>query len=229
MITDKQNYLNLLQNIQGQNPSLSLDEARRRAWVHHNHRMFEAASSVDSPSSGAGAGGSATENYINQVDTIWLYPQSDINTHLGTYQITGNTYQTIGLSPSYTFTKEGNIYSFSDVLDIVHFFESVYNVTAVSQPIGNAGYSCGVGTRTVARRADRLILQLNSGFKVVEWALMRQLTDQADLPSGGNSPQGTIGWANIYCDWDLDGIQDPNSSAAGTFSNLIDGLIFARI
>jgi len=34
---------------------------------------------------------------------------------------------------------------------------------------------------------------------------------------------------NIYCDWDLDGIQDPNSSAAGTFSNLIDGLIFARI
>lgn len=230
MNLDKQNYYRILGRIQDQNPSISTDEARRRAWVGHNNILFEKSSSFDSSSSAAaGAGGTIYENYISQVDTIWLYPQSDINTHLGTYQITGNTYETIAASPSYNFTIEDNIYSFSSMGGLVHFFSSVYLVTEISQPIGNLGYSCGVGTRTVARKQDRLILQLNSGIKVVEWALMRQLTNQNDLPSGGNSPEGTIGWANIYCDWDEDGIQDPNSSAAGALSNLIDGLVFARI
>jgi len=207
-----------------------LKEKQRQEYLDRN-RLYEALN-AQSAAAAAGSGGGSIifENYISQTDTIWLYPQVDVDTHLATYVLSGNTYQTApGLSPSYSFTKEGNVYSFQTLLDLVVFYGEIYNVTAISQPLGNAGYSCGVGTRTRARKKDRLILKLDSGIKVVEWSLMTQLSNQNDLPVPGNSPQGTVGWGNIFCDWDLDGIQDPNSSAAVALSIYIDGLVFKRI
>lgn len=205
-------------------------EKLRQEYLERN-RMYEALTSQPAAAASSAAGGSKLyEEYISQTDTIWLYPQADLDAHIATYIVSGNTYTSApGLSPSVTFTRNGNVFSFPSLIEIVVFFGGVYTVTETSQPVGNLGFSCGVGTRTRAKKQDRLILKLNSGIKVVEWALMEQLTSQSSLPVGGNSPDGTVGWANIYCDWDLDGIQDPNSSAAAALSNLIDGLVFKRI
>lgn len=205
-------------------------EKLRQEYLERN-RMYEALTSQPAAAASSAAGGSKLyEEYISQTDTIWLYPQADLDAHIATYIVSGNTYTSApGLSPSVTFTRNGNVFSFPSLIEIVVFFGGVYTVTETSQPFGNLGFSCGVGTRTRAKKQDRLILKLNSGIKVVEWALMEQLTSQSSLPVGGNSPDGTVGWANIYCDWDLDGIQDPNSSAAAALSNLIDGLVFKRI
>ena len=202
-------------------------EKQRQEYLKKN-RMYESLSFQSSVSSSAG-GSKLYEDYISQTDTIWLYPQSDLDRHISTYIISGDSYHSApGLSPSVSFTKSGNVFSFPTVLDVVIFYSSVYDLTSVSQPNGNAGFSCGVGTRTRAKKQDRIILKLDSGVKVVEWALMEQLTNQSSLPVPGDSPDGTVGWGSIYCDWDLDGIQDPTSAAAAALSDLIDGLVFKR-
>ena len=212
-----------------ENHIFEIREKQRREYIEKN-RIFESLSQTSVASAAAGGSNVVYEEYISQTDTVWLYPQADLDTHIATYIVSGNTYQSApGLSPSVTFTRNGNVFSFATVAEIVTFFGGVYLVTEVSQPVGNLGFSCGVGTRTRARRQDRLILQLNSGIKIVEWALMTQLTSQSSLPAGGNSPDGTVGWSNIYCDWDANGVQDPNSSAAAALSNLIDGLVFKRL
>ena len=195
-------------------------------------RMFEslALQSANSQSSNGGGGRVKTENYISQTDTIWLYPESDLAAYESTFIYSGGVYQTApGVSPSIQFTKVRNAYSFPDVNQLANFFANVYLQTETSQPLGNKGFSCGVGTRTTSASNLRLILKLDSGIKVVEWALMTQINSQSELPVGGNSPLGTIGWGNIYCDWNLDGIQDPTSASAAAISNLIDGLVFKKL
>jgi hypothetical protein len=206
-----------------------IKEKQRKEYLERN-RMYEALTSQSAVAPSSAGGSKVYEDYISQTDTIWLYPQADLDTHLATYVVSGNTYTSApGLSPSVTFTRDGNVFSFPAVTQIVTFYSEVYTVTETSQPVGNLGFSLGVGTRTRARRQDRIILQLNSGVKIIEWALMTQLTSQSSLPVGGNSPDGTVGWGSIYCDWDANGIQDPDSSAANSYTNLIDGLVFKRI
>ena len=213
-----------------ENHIFDIREKQRREYLEKN-RVFESLSQTSIASAAAGGGTNPIyEEYISQTDTIWLYPQADLDTHIATYLVSGNTYTSApGLSPSVTFTRNGNVFSFPTVLQIVTFYSEVYTVTETSQPVGNLGFSLGVGTRTRARRQDRIILQLDSGVKIIEWALMTQLTSQSSLPVGGNSPDGTVGWGSIYCDWDENGIQDPNSAAANAYSNLIDGLVFKRL
>lgn len=208
-----------------ENEIFEIREKKRKEYLERN-RIFESLSSQNSPSSAA-AGGVGYQEYISVVDTIWLYPQADLDNYLSTFIISGNSYQTApGLSPSISFTKNNNVYSFPTVNQVALFFANVYLQTEISQPVGNLGFSCGVGTITRARNNNRIILKLDSGIKVVEWALMTQINSQSELPVGGNSPDGTIGWGNIYCDWDLDGVQDPTSAAAMALSSLIDGLVF---
>ncbi len=195
-------------------------------------RMFEslALQSANSQSSNGGGSRVKTENYISQTDTIWLYPEADLAAYESTFIYSGGVYQTApGVSPSIQFTKVRNTYSFPDVNQLANFFANVYLQTETSQPLGNKGFSCGVGTRTTSASNLRLILKLDSGIKVVEWALMTQISSQSELPVGGNSPLGTIGWGNIYCDWNLNGVQDPTSASAAAISNLIDGLVFKVI
>lgn len=202
-----------------------LKEKQRQEYMKRQ-RMFESLTSLTSVSSAA-AGGVGYQEYISVTDTIWLYPQADLDAHISTYIFSGGVYQTApGLSPSVSFTKTGNVYSFPTVSQLAIFYGQVYLQTEISQPVGNLGFSCGVGTTTKARSKDRIILKLDSGIKVVEWALMIQTNSQSSLPVGGNSPDGTVGWGSIYCDWDLDGVQDPTSAAANSLSNLIDGLVF---
>jgi hypothetical protein len=79
----------------------------------------------------------------------------------------------------------------------------MFNKTALSQPVGNIGYSLGVGTK-LRDLGVTVYWNLNSGLNVVTWRLVEQLTNQDDLPSGGDSPNGTIGFVTIYADWDND-------------------------
>ena len=139
-----------------------------------------------------------TISYISIIDTIWLYPESDLG-----WVLTNTTIP---------YTRSGSSIYFNTLDNLTSFYEEVFYKTAISQPVGgNVGYSLGVGTLTRAYGDKRLYLKLNSGQIVVVWTLMTQITRQADLPSGGNSPDGTIGWGLIYSDWDLNGIVDPTN------------------
>ena len=96
---------------------------------------------------------------------------------------------------------------FQDMASLYEFYGQVFMRTAVSQPVGNVGYSMGVGTR-LKDLGVTVTWHLVSGLKVVTWRLVEQLTGQEDLPSGGDSPLGTIGFVTIYADWNNDGSND---------------------
>jgi hypothetical protein len=178
-----------------------ISERQREEYLKRN-RMYESLSNANSTSS-AGSGGTPTDEYISIIDTIWLYPQVDLD------YVTGIA---PGLSPSIAFTKSGNTYTFETLSSLTRFYDQLFISTEVNQPIGNVGYSLGVGTITRSRRNQKLYFKLKSGITVVEFQLMTQITNQSDLPVGGDSPDGTIGWGLTYCDWDLDGVQDPTSA-----------------
>ena len=178
-----------------------ISERQRKEYLKRN-LIYESLSNANANStSSAGGGVIPTIEFISIVDTIWLYPQVDLD------------YVT-GIAPGLTisFTKSENTYTFETFLDLTNFYDQLFISTEVNQPIGNVGYSLGVGTITRARRNQKLYFRLESGITVVEFHLMTQITDQSDLPSGGDSPNGTIGWGLTYCDWNLDGIADTTSA-----------------
>lgn len=182
---------------------LEISERQRKEYLKRN-LIYESLSNANAIStSSAGGGVIPTIEFISIVDTIWLYPQVDLD------YVTGIA---PGLSPSISFTKSENTYTFETFLDLTNFYDQLFISTEVNQPIGNVGYSLGVGTITRARRNQKLYFRLESGITVVEFHLMTQITDQSDLPSGGDSPNGTIGWGLTYCDWNLDGIADTTSA-----------------
>lgn len=210
-------------------------ERQRQEYLKRN-KMYEALSSQAIVAAGSAGGSSDKIRYKVAVDTLWIYPQADIDyvestaVHLG-----GGLYQ----APSFAYVKSGNTYDFrptgpspsvAATQSLTNFYEAIYFQTAVSQPNGNQGFSLGVGTVLEANRRDRIVFMFN-GMKVVEFALMKQITSQSSLPSGGNSPDGTVGWGSIYCDWNLDGAQDA-TNIAPTANNLfgsstfVDGLVF---
>jgi hypothetical protein len=184
-----------------ENELFQIAEKKRREYVQRN-RMYESISNSSSLTVGSG-GGSITDQYISIINTIWLYPQEDLD-----YVVESVT----GL----TFSKSHNVYSFPTLNNLTDFYDQVYLRTAVTNPglsvPPNPGYSLGVGTVTSSKRNQKILFKLDSGITVVEMRLMQQITNQSDLPVGGDSPDGTLGWGLVYCDWDLDGVQDPTSA-----------------
>ena len=166
-------------------------EAQRKEWLERR-RIYESLSSSSSAAAGS-AGGFNLKKWISYINTIWLYPMVDIQSTIN--------------STSIVFTQSGSDYIFSTLQDLADFYDEVYSATAISQPIGNVGYSLGVGTVCESLR-DQIFLKLSNGHIVVKWQLMKQITNQSDLPSGGDSPIGTIGYGLTYCDWNLDNVQD---------------------
>jgi len=137
--------------------------------------------------------------WITVVDTAYLYPVVNVNTALTTFR-----------SSSPAIIENESDIIFTDATHLYNFFEAAYLETANSQPVGNAGYSLGVGTK-LQDLGITVNLVLQSGLKMITWRLVKQLTSQPDLPAGGNSPDNTIGFIPIYSDWDQDGVQDPLS------------------
>lgn len=186
----------------------SINEQREKARIEYVNRnkMYESISNPSS-SAAAGAGGTPTIEYISILNTIWIYPQYDLDVAISNAK---------GGSPSIPFVQTENSLSFPTLNDLELFYEVLFLQTEVSQPIGNTGFSLGVGTILRAKRNSRFYLKLDSGITVAEWTLMTQITNQSDLPVGGNSPDGTVGWGLIYCDWNLDGIADAPGDPAPT-------------
>lgn len=198
-------YENLKNQSKVSNDQLNESELRQRAWMIRDRMMFEQSvnNTLTNTSSSSNSGGESTKKYRTIINTIWIYPKSDLQIAIQ------NT--------SVQFTIDNNNFIFSNLNDLIDFYGEVYNRTTISQPIGNQGFSLGVGTILQGTR-DRIFWRLSSGIIVIEWLLMNQITNQSDLPSGGNSPDGTVGYGVIYNDYDLDGIQDlptdtpPNSN-----------------
>ena len=202
-----------LQRQQSQERAIYEQRERQRQEYLKNIRIYESLASVSSA-----GGGNLLLEYISVIDTNWIYPKVDLEYVEATIP---------GLTPSIPFTRTGNVLSFPTLNDLVAFYSEVYLRTEVSQPIGNPGFSVGVGTVVRAKMNDKIIWKLDSGITVVEWVLMHQITSQSTLPAGGNSPDGTVGYGTIYCDWNLDGVQDATNLAVA-ISIYLDGIIFQR-
>ena len=144
------------------------------------------------------------------LDTIWLYPVADVNSVLEIFR----------LPAAKAIVEEDERIVFEDIDHLYYFYNEVYESTEVAQPVGNVGYSLGVGTR-LRDLGITVHLELANGLRVVTWRLVEQLTSQADLPAGGDSPDGTVGFVLIYCDWNQNGVQDPLNLNPGSlgFSN----------
>jgi len=191
-------------------------EQQRKEWLKRM-KMYESVSTVSSAAAGAG-GGAITLEWINGYEgtpynTAWIYPQSDLDNAV----LAINSNSLVGPSIGFTysevnFTKVDNYtYTFPTLEDVISFYLEMFSQTAITQPVGNQGYSLGVGTILRSRRTPKLKFNLESGITVVEFSLMTQITSQSTLPVGGNSPDGTIGWGSIYVDWNADGIGDEPS------------------
>lgn len=184
----------------------------QRKYMMESRKYFESLSLNSYNSSLSSSGGvEYAPSYETMIDTIWLYPIFDVDTVLEQYR---------GISPS--IVENGEDLIFSTIEHLYDFYSDVYVQTTSTQPTGNAGYSLGVGTK-LKDLSSNLNLKVDGGSKVVTWRLVEQLTPQNsdNLPTPGNSPDGTIGYIAIYTDWDEDGVQDPtnfNMSSAG-FSN----------
>lgn len=147
----------------------------------------------------AAAGSSTVLNkYIVIINTSWIYPIADV--------------ESVIAQTSNIHSINGSDLIFSNIEDLVNFYDEVYTETAASQPSGNPGYSIGVGTILQEKRKS-ITLKLVTGETIVRWKLMEQLTNQSDLPQGGSSPNGTIGYGSIYNDYDIDGVQDPTDAS----------------
>jgi hypothetical protein len=124
--------------------------------------------------------------FLTIVNTAWIYPMSDLQYVLDRTTI------------PYTF--DGTFLVVDNLANLVLLYGEVYNRTAVTQPVGNPGYSLGVGTQ-LEDMGNEIIWQVQDGLQVIRWRLMRQLTPQLPatvIPAPGNSPNGTIGYGTTW-------------------------------
>lgn len=132
------------------------------------------------------------------INTIWLYPISDVNSALEDIRIS---------DPS--MVEVGNKIIFADSDKLYDFFDATFIKTSISADDEN-GYSLGVGTK-LQDLGNTIHLELSNGLRMATWRLVKQITPQSEVAVGGNSPDGTIGYVVIYCDWDENGSQDPTN------------------
>ncbi len=131
---------------------------------------------------------SITKGYLTVGNTVWIYPISDIEKALITTQI---SYKRIG---SYILCDS--------LSDIEIIFLDIINQSISSQPDGNPGYSCGVGTMLEDLRKD-FEIKLSTGEVVVRMRLVRQVSPQTTPPVSvpGNSLDNTIGYIVTFCSY----------------------------
>jgi hypothetical protein len=149
-------------------------------------RMYEASSVAPASSAAAGAGGGTVKNFfITTTNTVWLYPIADTE-----YALAGTTH---------SYTRNGNDIICQDQATLIAIYLEIYARTSVTQPVGNEGYTLGVGT-IVRDLKQELNFKINNQL-MVTWRLVEQITSQSDVPVGGNSPDGTIGYTTLIENW----------------------------
>lgn len=128
-------------------------------------------------------------NFITILNTAWLYPEADIKATLS--------------RTTYKHEYDGNFITCPTLADIIGVYTDIYNTTTISQPIGNIGFTIGVGT-LLEDMGRELQFRLTSGKVVIIWRLVRQLTPQIPstlIPNPGNSPNRTIGYVTTFCSY----------------------------
>lgn len=125
--------------------------------------------------------------FVTITNTMWLYPQADID------YVLANT--------SVPVTFVANKFYFNNRADMKTFYDELYVRTEVTQPVGNEGYSLGVGTVLLDLTNELMFVLIDTNEIVVFWRLVRQLTDQSTLDPGGNSPIETIGYITVEESW----------------------------
>ena len=132
------------------------------------------------------------------IDTVWLYPLSDIETALSLTQI------------PHTFDGVHLVCPTLANLDGICTAIWVQTAgTAPNAPFGNGqGFTLTVGT--ILRDLGRSIFLSvgDTASRVIEWRLAQQLTPQSALPSSGNSPPGTIGFITVWSSFGYTRIDD---------------------
>jgi hypothetical protein len=120
------------------------------------------------------------------IDTVWLYPMTDIQKALGTTSV------------AHTF--DGMNIICSSFADITELYSDIFNQTTISQPVGNTGFSLGVGS-VVEDFGKEIYFKLSNGMAVIHWRLVKQITPQAPatvIPVPGNSPNETVGFITVW-------------------------------
>jgi hypothetical protein len=126
----------------------------------------------------------STQYLRSFADTVWIYPTADLEYALSTTTV------------PYTF--DGTHIVCSSMTDLIALYTAVFDRTAVTQPVGNAGYSLGVGSHL--QDLGKELLWLVNGHAVLKWRLLKQLTPQLParvIPVPGNSPADTIGYGQV--------------------------------
>ncbi len=118
-------------------------------------------------------------------DTMFLYPMADIERGLA--------------ATTFKYTFDGANIVCPDMTNMLGVQTSITEATLVSQPVGNAGFSLGVGTlvQDMNREID---WKLTSGELVYKWRLVKQITPQRpvfQIPNPGNSPNDTVGFITV--------------------------------
>ena len=128
-------------------------------------------------------------HYRTILNTAWLYPEADIKAGLA--------------STSFSYDYTGDAIICPTLADLIGVYIAIYNKTAISQPVGNVGFTVGAGT-LLEDMGRELRFCLTGGEVVIVWRLVKQLTPQ--LPSTiillpGNSPNETVGYVTTFCSY----------------------------
>jgi hypothetical protein len=107
--------------------------------------------------------------------------------------------------------------------DLIGVYTDIYNRTTITQPIGNLGFTLGVGT-LLEDMGKELRFRLEDGLVVIVWRLVKQLTPQSPatvILVPGNSPNETVGFVTSFCSF--------GSGAGGGYSKGLDDVMILRI
>jgi hypothetical protein len=142
-----------------------------------------------------GAGGTKPDNWISVTDTVYLYPMQYIEEALTLTQA--------------TVTRSGNQITTPTLADMDALFYDIWYRTFLALPKPDnpnaGGFSCAVGTQFTGS-FNELEFRLSTGQLIMVWQEVTQVTDQADLPNSGDSPQGTVAYVPIWIDGDGNGV-----------------------
>jgi hypothetical protein len=128
-------------------------------------------------------------------NTTWLYPLQYVEQAL--------TATTI------PHTWDGVNIVCRNLTDLKNLYSYIFSFTATAQPIGNTGFSLGVGT-LLQDYGREIYFRTEDGTFFIHWRNAKQLIDQTALPVGGNSPNGTIGFVTVNTSYNNDENPDTN-------------------
>uniref|UniRef100_A0A6C0DS15 Uncharacterized protein n=1 Tax=viral metagenome TaxID=1070528 RepID=A0A6C0DS15_9ZZZZ len=152
--------------------------------------------------------------FITYGNTVWLYPQVDIEAALAT--------------TTYPHTYDGDFITCPDMTALAGVYYDIFAQTAASNPTpppvpvggGNPGYTVGVGT-LLQDMGRELRFRLSGGEVVVVWRLVKQLTPQRNPPLAfgvyGQSLNETVGYTTTFLSF---GVPPNTGPGSGVFDEV---------